>query len=130
MDIDPTCDGPETCGASFDGKTCPHHPAIATDTVHPDVTGADILVTAVEGGIGYWATVDTYAPSIGTAILRDRYENTIHRLTAGWLLTAAGKVLQQYPNTRAAGYIRQGDIDAEAADVIVQVAVHGEILYG
>ena len=122
------CPDPSTCPWRL-GDTCPHHPRVEGEGVD-SITGPDILITAVEGGIGYWATIDQYAPDTGTAILRDRHAGTSYRLSAGMLLQAARTVLTQYPDIRAAGYIRRGDIDAEAADVIVQVATLGEITYG
>jgi hypothetical protein len=57
-------------------------------------------------------------------------DGTIYAITAEQALGAAFKVLRMYPDTDAARYIREDNIDAEAADVIIQVACFGEIVYG
>lgn len=94
------------------------------------MNGTDILVTAIEGGIGYWADVEAYSPANGLATIRDAEEGHVFKLTAGELTAAAKKVVELYPTSIGAEYIRQEDIDAEAADMIVQVACFGEVVYG
>jgi hypothetical protein len=103
--------------------------------------GADILVTAIEGGIGYWARTDAYAPDSGTATITDTHTGESFALSADALLQAADALLQAArarllpppPDDEildaVARSIARADIDAEAADVIVQVAVFGLVIY-
>ena len=102
------------------------------------MTSAEILTTAVEGDLDLWGTV--------TAIQRDLHGNvleveihpamyddeTFEAVTVGMedIPAATEAVLKRYPNTRGAGYIRDNNIDAEAADMILQVACFDEIVYG
>lgn len=104
--------------------------------------GRDILETALYGGITYWATPEGTqrdAEGLPTQTTLTSDEGDFEPLTVrcGDLVPAARAVLAAYPKTQGAGYIRQalaendpGMIDAEAADMIVQVAVFGEIIYG
>lgn len=96
------------------------------------MTGTDILITAIEGGINYWAEVTDYSPDGDRpfAVIREIEGRDEYRLTPTAMTAAANKVVTLYPNTRAAGYIRTDNIDAEAADMIAQVACFGELVYG
>lgn len=95
------------------------------------MNGTDIIITAVEGGINYWAEILAYtsADGRGSVTLADE-DGDVYTVTAGQATEAARKVVELYPNTQGADYIRVNDIDAEAADMIVQVACYGEIVYG
>lgn len=101
--------------------------------------GTDILDVAAYGAITYWATIreNVQIGSNGYMRLRDDEDGTTYTIRAADAMAAAHKVVDKYPNTRGAGYIRTaikdndpGMIDAEAADMIVQVACFGEIVYG
>lgn len=94
------------------------------------MNGTDILITAIEGGINHWAETIVYEPSKCKAVIADSEEGDMFTLYPGLLLDAASEVLRLYPNTNGARYIREDDIDAEAADMIVQVACFGEVIYG
>jgi hypothetical protein len=95
------------------------------------MTGTDMLITAVEGGINYWAAVEDYDPDgrkrFATVTTFD--EETTHTVTAGDMSAAAKKVLTLYPNSVAACDIRSDNIDAGAADLIFQVACFGKGVY-
>lgn len=95
------------------------------------MNGTDIIITAVEGGINYWADVTEYRnePGMGKVTLIDPDGDT-HTVTATQASDAAREVIRLYPKTRGAGYILADDIDAEAADMIVQVACYGKVVYG
>ena len=108
-----------------------------------DIT--DIIVTALEGGIGYWACLDNTgnefenAPkdepvSIITARILlnngsvffedvvdegERYELTLEHLLNG---------IEKYANDE--GGFDMDMIDSDAADVIVQYAIFCELVYG
>ena len=83
--------------------------------------GSDIWENGIVGAsCGYWATDEDF-----------------DRVKPDQLVTAARKVVELYPDTRGAGYIRQalrdddpGMIDGEATDMIVQVHLFGEVVYG
>lgn len=118
---------------------------------------ADVLTTAVEGGITYWATlaqvyrakdgdplplddlsvygVDVHEEDDGghvhRAVTLDTVHTGIHRIVSGSVEIApslrhviAGAVLGYGEGPDA------GDIDADAADVIVQAGLFGEVVYG
>ena len=108
-----------------------------------------IITTAVEGGTGYWALVHEYKPSDegdGYAVLQefdeatgkgfgakmrldhDAVEEGIWRITHG----KAGMGSDHWAK-KVAGWSATNElieIDADAADVITQVALLGEVVYG
>jgi len=92
------------------------------------MNGKDMLTTAAEGGINHWAEVVEYTDTKVTVI--DHEDGTRYTVTAGGMTAAAKDVLRLYPNTAGARYIREDDIDAEAADMIFQTAALGGIIYG
>ena len=94
------------------------------------MNGTDMLTTAIEGGINHWARVVSYTHSPAFATVEDMEDGTIYKVTAAGMTAAARDVLRLYPNTDGARYIREDDIDAEAADMIFQVAALGCIVYG
>ncbi len=112
------------------------------------MNGTDILTAAVEGGIGYWSEVVdakrdkdlgwkrvTLAPSLDLIVneeVGDEWPADRKVVVTAGDCTAAAKriVKEKLANDRIIGYITGDDIDADAADCIVQVAVFGEIVYG
>lgn len=105
----------------------------------------DIMCAALEGGISYWArkaeVVDEYlgewaheqisrggALKLYDAEEDDIYELTLERLLHGfelWVIggyDTYGAVSNEEVNT--------GDIDADKADQIIQLALFDEIIYG
>lgn len=108
---------------------------------------ADVVTTAVEGGTGYWAQVSEYrwVDEPARAVLHELDDDE-----SGY--RAEGLLLDQDAVAKGIGRIARGevelgatlkelilrasrendaaDIDAEAADVIAQVALLGEIRYG
>lgn len=95
------------------------------------MTGTDMLITAVEGGINYWASVEDYSPEghkrFATVTPFD--DEGTFTVTAGDMRAAVKRVLELYPNSVAARDIRNDDIDAGAADLIFQVACFGRGIY-
>ncbi len=109
---------------------------------------ADILIGAVEGGTGYWATVSDYqhsGPAAETSVTLHEIEpgDDEHpdgrEVTTETIEVGIQKILDPY--FRVCTHLRaaithahnEGDasaIDAEAADVIVQAGLFGEIVYG
>ena len=116
---------------------------------------SDVAVTAAEGGIGYWSQIDTYAPSRwglpeSPAAWRDdlpddfvyyslretnSFGDPIGELKP---LTVAG-IRAGYASACAASLGRDvlgivaGDLDgldANSADVVVQHAIFGKVIYG
>jgi len=94
------------------------------------MNGSDMLAIAVEGGINYWAHVVSYDDLRATVLDAEDEGSKSVTVTAADMARAAKTVCAMYPNTRGAGYIRQDNIDAEAADMIFQVAAFGDIIYG
>lgn len=108
----------------------------------------DIFVTANEGGIGYWATTirQSYKPASPYLYILDREalegDEPAHKkymVTASAIETALAKIVEgkvtmdpQIADSvlTANATNDAGDIDSVAADVIVQVALFGEIVYG
>ena len=107
-----------------------------------DVVG--IFVTAMEGGIGYWAVADNYkwmhlynddtyrtAISLGDdyvlAVLSDTEGDDFKdlKLTPFVIRRGVNWVMHHRPDL-----ININDIDATAADAIVQAGLFDEIVYG
>lgn len=108
---------------------------------------ADIISTAVEGGINYWADVLSYNPSKAVARIKpevapaDEDEDKVYDLNyrvishgLHLILTNSADVgfdlrkgvLHEVLNPDESGVF----IDAEVADLIVQLALFGEVVYG
>lgn len=113
----------------------------------------DIMTTAAYGAITYWAEEPTQADFDAAKpdqhVIRVNDEDDYDGPQTFWLTPA--KIRQaivevaegRHTNDTIAGYVRQafrdwtaedgidtGDIDADAADCIVQVACFGEVVYG
>lgn len=105
----------------------------------------DIMCAALEGGISYWVCkaevvggyLGEYASEQisrgGTLLLHDAeedevYELTLKKLIKGFELWVAGG----YDTYGAVceGVVDTGEIDAEAADCIVQLSLFNEVLFG
>ena len=107
----------------------------------------DIITTAVEGGVGYWAEVRKYwwqgvpettatlaehessteGPAKVGELNPDTIASAIDRISRGEIKLRADliKLIAGANTTNDAG-----DIDAEGADVIAQVAILGDVIYG
>lgn len=107
----------------------------------------DIMTTALEGGINYWAdqaeTVGTLREedkdlyisetiSRGyTVEIHDAEEGEIYQLDLEKLLNGITYGVQNgFVEINNGGTIDTGDIDAIAADVIIQAALFGDVIYG
>lgn len=103
----------------------------------------DVLITAVEGGINYWAEVSDYdhGDDVRVASVRilDLEDGREYRLTAKMLANPIMQIIngpvQVRDDIRIAIFdgerlLDAAEIDAECADVIVQVALFGRIVYG
>ena len=111
---------------------------------------ADILITAIEGGTGYWAAVSGYkwsdeAPETTRATLHElndeetAYDGAQYDLTIDAVATGLGRIRRG--EVGVSGTLREtialadrendaGYIDADGADVITQAALLNEIRYG
>lgn len=106
---------------------------------------SDIMVAALEGGISYWCNhvevvgkyIGDYASDQiaggGSLLLHDAEEDEVYELNLekfikGFELWVAGG----YDTYGAVyeGVIDTGEIDAEKADQICQLALFGEIIFG
>lgn len=108
----------------------------------------DTVVTAAEHGISYWAIVCDYRwnnnPEKLYAMVRiqDAESEKYHSITLETVakglrrICVTGEPIQLrddiYENILLANRTNgaQGDIDAECADVIVQVGLFGDVIYG
>lgn len=113
-----------------------------------------IIITAVEGGINYWAAVEDYSHTTpAQALVYDQEEGIGMVLNVPAVDIALEKILtgadhgdfvKYFPKRyveplRIANLINDTcpddidgaeDIDADFADAIVQVALFGEVIYG
>ena len=120
-------------------------------TIKVEVTDdllAGALVTAVEGGISYWADIEEYecegffdgSPGTVRAAITDRYDDTgvIWEVSPADIAVGLERLLDGTVavNDTIRGWIWQelcgniGSIDADAADCVVQAALFGEVRYG
>lgn len=117
--------------------------ATVTHTLTPAML-ADLMVTAIEGGCGYWAQelevisgTDLYEPpyyadprfyvSPFKLALTD-CEGDVHSIESDTLEKGWRLLNQLYP--RRALAVVEESYDAEDADVFLQLAVYGEVVYG
>ena len=108
---------------------------------------SDIITTAVEGGIGYWAEILTYKwvdrPSAVARVREweaaDDGPRKEGELNINTIARGIGRIMKPDFKIRAdlkkliAGASATndgGDIDVEGADCIVQAAMFGELVYG
>jgi hypothetical protein len=111
----------------------------------------DVMTTAAYGGITYWAdepTAEDFAaakPGEHTIRVDDEGWNAkVYHLSPAKIRQAIVEVAEgKHTNSTVAGYVQQafrdwnaedgidcGEIDADAADCIVQVACFGKVVYG
>lgn len=105
----------------------------------------DTLITAVEGGTGYWAYVQDYIWGSGdkdfkmgygdnyasvTLIDMDTdksYSVTVEIIALGWQRIMDGEV---HVGSHILRYMLEDDVDSDAADCIVQAGLFNEVIYG
>lgn len=103
----------------------------------------DLLITAVEGGINYWASVSDYRPDEGSVTVHDEEDGDTYSVTTDTIATAVGKFMRgengcQFIESAGDGQFKlsnrtngeDGDYDAGDADCILQIACFGEVVYG
>lgn len=116
---------------------------------------SDVLTTAVEGGINYWAAVSEYKwcdendNNIPASVrVHELDDTTGEYMEPGVFITtkeigrAIARIMDVNDEIKHLGnHVRKdvfaasmendaGDIDADIADVIMQIAVLGEVTYG
>ena len=101
----------------------------------------DVAICAVEGGIGYWSQVSDYDCDEGTATIHDSAEADgsvkIYALSPALVLEGI-RLFVSGPYVEAYRLIVLGciladdasDIDSDIADLIVQIACFGQVVYG
>ena len=129
----------QSCGTE-DHLSC----TTVTTTLHlTDEFLRDVLTTAIEGGVTYWSRVSEYQwdnpnPNQVYAVLVETevydHEPEEHRVTLDTVVTGIQRVLAK-PQLRLglAAHIfalDAGDIDADDADVIVQMGLFDQVIYG
>lgn len=102
---------------------------------------SDVLVTAVEGGINYWAYVEEYDPNTSVHLVDtlDDEAECLYFVRLPDIASAIINICNGFKDIsedrkeiviKANASNEAGDIDADIADAIVQIAVFGEITYG
>lgn len=90
-------------------------------------------------GIGYWASKAELDVEAGTYTVTEGDDFGDHEtavLSRQDISHAASRVINARPgdpfkaNDAITGYVRDRDIDSDAADVVIQVAMFNEIRYG
>lgn len=107
------------------------------------------IVTAAEGGINYWASDVKYIKANNAPRVEDDIEGfiacinglefkdaeagegKIYKVSAEDVRKAADRIIHEHliRGDLAAGIVND-DIDADAADCIIQVAAFGKLIYG
>jgi hypothetical protein len=118
---------------------------VTTTTEVEDEFIRDIFTTALEGGIGYWSACalyrwDTVQPNEFVAVIHELDPdddetadehgygpaiNIDHAVIVAGLTKMAEKYPQQFLDI-----VKDEDYDAGDADIIVQLAIFGEVKYG
>jgi hypothetical protein len=94
----------------------------------------DLFVTACEGGINYWADVSNYDFVKITATVLDIEDRTEYNVNActiiDGVLTVADSL--RYDDTYLAlmQEIQHTTYDAIGADIVLQMGIFGELIYG
>lgn len=93
----------------------------------------DIVITACEGGVNYWGKVRFYDPDNGKAVLVEYGDEdtpiATHTINTSTIRKGLRLALEsEHENIR---FIAVRDIlDADEADIIVQLGLFGELVYG
>jgi hypothetical protein len=112
----------------------------------------DIFVTALEGGIGYWSACQEYSPFVGdsnvenikgfSALIVDMEEDGLPPYTIDRTAVAKGYGLATSATWRnrlnwssskpsvVVGPDTDWDFDAGDADMIIQLGLFGDVVYG
>ena len=119
------------------------HVTASTEAKINDETIDDIMATALEGGITYWANKAEPVGGLlgeygsdqisrgGTLHIYDAEEDASYELTLDKFLTGLSLYLaHSYDEVVYDGWVDAGNIDAIGADRIVQYALFGEVIYG
>lgn len=126
---------------------------MATTTMVPATTERDrhlnmVFTTAIEGGINYWAQIETYRWSAGETEARNFYADIVDAEDDGKAYRIDRQTISR--GIRLAWENRQGfdpyhrealsalkfgqwddvDYDADTADMVVQFGLFGELIYG
>jgi hypothetical protein len=99
----------------------------------------DILTTAVEGGIGYWADIKEYRwenVDETTVMIKENDQDSAEK--PGWIAVKSTDLLPILPLiSKHSGQAKGWNIaeiidqcDADIADIAVQLLVFGEVIYG
>lgn len=101
----------------------------------------DIVTTAIEGGIGYWSLCLQYDPEDGTALIRvmvpedEAHYGKEYDISTRIILKGLRTLKDIAENQRAGlfdtlGRLLSGNYDANDADVCIQCALFGDVIYG
>ena len=114
-----------------------------------DLEVVNIYTTALEGGIGYWAVCDEYRwqylyedwendivkeldPDQVLVVLSDTEETDFQNehLTPAKIRAGVKLLIEKYPHKYQIINDNQFHVDADGADLVVQLGLFGEVVYG
>jgi hypothetical protein len=98
---------------------------------HVPASTVEAVWEQVAESVAYWGAVIETGPG-GEWMMVTDCDRCTHVLRREAIAPAILRTLDTYPRTDAAQALRDGasQVDGEAADVVAQVAVFGEIVYG
>ena len=101
-----------------------------TQSIYSRDTVRDILIAACEGGIGYWSQITKLSYSRITVTLKEWNEDTNTWNGAEYSLTYRD-ILRGFKRAIEYGYIKDvSDMDSTDADVVIQLAIFNDVVYG
>jgi hypothetical protein len=87
----------------------------------------NLFVTAIEGGINYWAMVDVYRPSSVYAKVYAYEEDKFYVIDREVIIKGVQLIASQKDNFNLTEFIENHD--ANDADWVVQLGLFGELTY-
>ena len=98
-----------------------------------------ILITAIEGGIGYWSKVENYDPNLDHQfiyVIEHVDESDNERLGRKFIIDR--KIIEhgiaicrdKYPHLKIESRMYTDDYDVNDADAVIQCGCFGELVYG
>ena len=104
---------------------------IQTVVTFSDQDVLDLIITGVEGGIGYWSTLHQYTPDEFNTVVSedcDGSEVVPIRLTKEDCYKGLNLMAQKQP--RHFDDFVNDNYDAETGDVFIQFCLLGDVVYG
>lgn len=99
-----------------------------------DETKKNIFIDAIEGSINYWAFVYGYDSENFTAIIGDKEaeDDTKYVIDLGTITKGINALIEMnyaWCKERLSNILTE-DYDAEDCDIVIQLGIFGEVIYG